>query len=228
MNAASRVALFCSVACFMAQATHGETLVASNYTPTFVPSGFRSDIGYTATTNGGFTNTRLSQRFVAEHRGEVTAIEFAVRNNSASTPLLVSLRADFAGLPGASLGEVSVPSSQVPGSYISATPGDSFVRTRVDLTPLAATVEAGVLYHVILRTATAKQSGPGQYSTHQMRPHADSFNLEYLHNRGGTASWTDSAFGLEFPIAVFAIIPEPGAVWLVLMMAGGVASARRR
>jgi hypothetical protein len=130
-----------------------ELVVASNFPPTWQFSGFREDVGYAATSNGGFLNTSHSQRFVPTQGGKLSSLTVFMDHRVIGDPLLVAIRTDSGGLPGALLGEASFAGSHFPASYFPPNPP-----TRLDMSALDVILQAGTTYHAVFRTAHALQN----------------------------------------------------------------------
>ena len=200
------------ISCAMPSAA-GSTIVATNVSPfQYESSGYRTDVGYSSSTNGGFLNTAHSQRFVPNQSGELTSLRVLIRHRSGTEPLRVAIRTDSGGAPGTLLGEKSFPHSLFPTSY--TTPGND---RQLDFSDLGIELVEDAIYHAVFRTSTAL-SGSWHYSSHIVRPAAGRFGLPYLHSRDGGLTWNSgSPTGLETSLEVSAnTIPEPGAVLLVL------------
>ena len=198
-----------------------DVIVSNNFTPTFVFSGFRTDVGYQSPPGQGnpiFENMAPSQRFIPSQSGPLSSVTTFMDHWTVSgrvTPdVRVSIRADDAGRPGAVLGETSFPVSLFPDQYFPPNPP-----VTLDLSPLNLSLEAGRPYHVVFRTDTSVVSS-AYYSLHMMLPHTNSFGTPAYESRTGGATWPvePSPFALEIPIQV-RVVPEPAAAG-VLALAG--------
>ncbi|WP_425397835.1 hypothetical protein [Aeoliella sp.] len=218
-----RAVLLVLAAGLAADVAVGAQIAASNFTSGWVPSGFRTDIGLKTSVNVNYTNSWVSQPFVAEFSGTVTAVDLAIKPNSFSQPLLVGVREDNGGIPGSMLGEVSVPSSAVSLGYFPNSPGEPLRRTTVDFSSVEVAIEQDMVYHLTLRVDQPTNGGTGRFSSHVMRPHAQSFRMPYLVSPGDPTEWRRlDLHRLEFPVEVRAVVPEPSALPLAL---GGLVGA---
>lgn len=198
-------------------------IVASNVPDSFVSSGFRLDVGYASSANGGFANTAFAQPFIPNNSGQLSQLLVYMGERNGSSPLKVSIRRDSGGKPGVSLGEIAIGASTLPSS---TSPPPS--PTLLNLSTLGLSLNAGQKYHVVFRTDSAL-SGSWYYSSHILRPHAESFRMPYVHSRDGGTTWpeTGELYGLEVPIKVF-VVPEPAQASMIVAGSVAIVALRRR
>lgn len=198
-------------------------IVASNVPDGFAYSGFRLDVGYASSTNGGFANTAFAQPFIPNSSGQLSQLLVYMSERNGSLPLKVSIRRDSGGKPGSSLGETTISAAAIPSSYF---PPES--PTLLNLSSLNLFLNAGQKYHVVFRTDSAL-SGSWYYSSHILNPHAKSFGMPYVHSRDGGITWpeTGAFYGLEVPIKVF-VVPEPALASLIVATSVATVALRRR
>lgn len=159
-----------------------ETLTAINMDPDWQGiNGWAWYIGYT-NADLGYTNEAAGQEFVASVSGTLTTLEASVDKSSGGAPLVITFYEAVNGLPGTSLGSVSISendvynwASQIP------TPINTF-----DVSSANVTVEAGRRYFVSFTTPTP---GDIRYRAILTADNANSFGYRALYSKDGGQTW---------------------------------------
>jgi hypothetical protein len=190
-----------------------DTVAADNliYSP-FQISGYREDIGYEHTVNGGFANTAAAQPFVSLASGPLKSIASLIAVGAGGEPLQVSICQKSPSGMGASLGMAEFPATLFPTDYVTHPP--------IELNMESSGIElvAGQSYFAVFTTETPVHA-MGRYSMHVMPPTAKSFGMDYWFSRDSVTYSTVNIGGdHELPILV-KVVPEPSM--LMLLVIGG-------
>jgi hypothetical protein len=196
-----------------------DTVAADNliYDP-FQFSGFREDIGYEHTVNGGFPNTAAAQPFVSLASGPLKSIASLIAVDAGGEPLQVSIRQKTPSGMGALLGMAEFPATLFPSSYATNPP------TELNMESSGVELVAGQSYFVVFTTETPVHAS-ARYNMHVMPPTAKSFGMEHWFSRDSvTYSPVNIGGDYELPILVN-VVPEP-SVLMLLLIGGAVVGGR--
>lgn len=222
----TRVVALLAIYVALTNSTHAAVVAADNliFDP-FQFSGFRDDIGFEQTVNGGFANTASAQSFVAQASGRLESIASLIRVWGGGDPLNVAIHEKTVSGPGANLGSVEFVESTFPTDYFNNPP------TILDMSASAVSLVAGHEYFVVLSTATPIFGTP-RYSVHVMPPTSKSFGMPYWDSRDGIAFSETSISRIrpgsyELPMLV-KVVPEPTTGVLAMFgLVGAVYGAHR-
>lgn len=148
-----------------------------------------------------YTNEAAAQEFVVSKGGTLTTITASVDNFIGGDPLIVSVFTAVNRRPGALLGRVSVPDSQINGFNVNGNPLNTF-----DLSSLGIPLVAGQNYIV---TFTVAIPGAVRYRAILNAPNVNSFGIPSLRSPNGGLTWTVNSVTPEIGLVVSVIVPSP-------------------
>ncbi|MBD3672113.1 MAG: hypothetical protein HUJ26_01190 [Planctomycetaceae bacterium] len=147
-------------------------------------------------------NEGAAQEFPASQSGVLTTLEASVTKSSGGAPLVVTIYESNNGLPGASLGSVSIPESEISTwNDLPDPPIQPF-----DLSSANISVEAGRNYIVAFTTPLA---GAVRYSARLTSPNDYSFGYGPLRTDDGGATWRTSNSSAEIGVRLLVEASAP-------------------
>lgn len=222
-----RTAFSCFIAaalCWIAPASEGASIIASNM-PT--PLVFSGSAVYVGLTSPGAPNEVAAQEFTAGLGGRVGDVTVTVDAfNAPDMPLIVSLYTASGTHVGSLLGSVSVPPSSVSSPY--NFPGADGLAT-ADFTGLNINLVAGSQYFVVLTTATTRVDR--NYRVLAINtPSSLAFGYSFQEGLDGIGSLAPVRLTTEIGLTVRSAeaVPEPSSLVMLGLGGLGVAGLARR
>lgn len=187
------------------QVALGDILAAANFDEPVTYSQYFTGIGYANPPN--FTNEAAAQGFVAGVGGPLTTLSATVvRAQSGGVPLIISVHAAAGILPGALLGQLVVPETEVAGGGVST----------FDLSSLGVDLVSGESYVITLRVDVPQQDH-SRYAALRINDGHD-FGIEPLYSPDGGVTWLDSTYAYEIGLRV-SVLPDPATAALMVVAA---------
>jgi hypothetical protein len=194
-----------------------DVIVYNNFGAGNGGNDYQTAVGWTVGNDFSGDNVAIGEKFTPSTTGTLSQIILALEYVAGPNAGTVSLRADNAGVPGATLESFSV--SSLP-------PSDSNFHTPLDLVSVTQpALSAGTPYWIVASTTIASSLSWMFNNTSATASHATSFD-------GGT-TWvanndTQGAFRVTENLRVTTGVPEPSTLALLSIGLGAFASKRLR
>lgn len=193
-----------------ATVAQADVVTATNMDGGYVPSGYHIRIGIaTPQPDIGYTCLTTAQEFIPTVSGRLTTLTAPLMRKSRldPKPLLVSIFAKEAEIPGTPLGTLSVPYEDIDL--------DSILEHTFDLSALNIHLVAGQSYFAVFAVETVEPAGV-QYMVYCTEPNDNSFGIPPMYyrldaNNGDPDGWLDVPIPAEIGLIV-SVVPPPQEV----------------